>query len=145
MKVFVYGTLQSGFHNHRILQAAQGKFIGRGFITDKQIHFVNKGSFPAVVDGKDVIHGEVWDIPETKVDYYGRSVYPVEILDGLEGYNPNRPKESNMYDRRRTIASVGGIKMWVSYYHWNGIVKPELRIRSGNWAKEVKKYGVHRN
>ena len=138
MKVFVYGTLMQGFGNHRVMERAKGKFVSKTYIRDKDIYFVSLGSFPAVVDGEGIVKGEIYEIPETKVDDWGTSKYPVHILDSLEGYNPNNP--NSMYLRRRIVAvTPTGKKIWVSYYHWNGKVSPELKIKDGDWAKAVRK------
>jgi len=142
VKIFSYGTLQVGFSNHRVMQEAQGKFLGKGYLTDRHIFFTSPGSFPAVSEGKGVVHGEVWEISENKIQTpWGDSIYPIQILDRLEGFNPKRPKESNMYNRQRVVVTMNdGRKVWVSYYHWNGVTLPHLRIKSGNWAKEYKNY-----
>lgn len=142
MKVFVYGTLMKGFGNHRVMEAAKGKFVSRAYIRDKDIYFVSYGSFPAVVDGDGIVFGEIYEISENdKVQHWGSEmVHPIRVLDGLEGYDPKRPVESNMYIRKRIVAvTPKGKKIWCSYYHWNGDVSPQLKIKSGDWGKAVKK------
>jgi len=142
MKVFTYGTLMQGFRNHRVMQEAQGKLIGKAILSNKSIYFTNPGSFPAVIDGKGNVYGEVWEISENKITTpYGESIYPIQILDRLEGYNPKRPKENNMYNRQKAIVTMAnGKKVWISYYHWNGEIVASLRIKSGDFAKEYQHY-----
>lgn len=141
MKIFTFGTLMQGFGNHRVMQDAQGKFLGKGYILNKDIHFSNPGSYPVVVDGKGIVFGEVWEISENKIKMpYGDSLYPVQILDRLEGYNPNRPVEHNLYVRKKIVVYMNGMRYWASYYHWNRPLLKNLHIKSGDWAAEYLKY-----
>jgi len=76
-RVFVYGTLLRGEHNHGTMAAARGRFI-REATTAAGFALFDLGSFPGmrrVVDGRTVI-GEVWD-----VDAAG-----LLVLDRLEGH-----------------------------------------------------------
>lgn len=137
MKVFLYGTLMKGHSNHHLIKRANGKFVSKAIIRDKDLYFVFPNSFPAVVDGKGEVFGEIYDIPDTKLE---EGVYPIQLLDSLEGYNPKRRKEDNMYLRKRTVAiKYSGEKVWCSYYYWNGVLDSKLKIPNGDWGKSVKK------
>lgn len=64
-KMFVYGTLRSGFHNHGLLQTAS--HIGLGSTVDKyQFNVCKRTRIPHVVfgvpDGVKVI-GELYEVP----------------------------------------------------------------------------------
>lgn len=73
-RVFVYGSLMSGLHNHRLLEGA--RFIG----TDRTrplFGLVDLGSFPAMVaEGTTCIVGEVWEVDAATL----------ADLDRLEGH-----------------------------------------------------------
>jgi gamma-glutamylcyclotransferase (GGCT)/AIG2-like uncharacterized protein YtfP len=80
-RVFVYGTLKRGIHNHRLLEKSQ--FIGEAFTVEK-FRMYNVG-FPVLRpadDGKSVF-GEVYDVDDDTL----------ANLDRLEG-------EGHMYDRK---------------------------------------------
>ena len=139
MKVFVYGTLMQGFGNHRVMEEAQGKFITKAFIRDKDIFFVSLGSFPAVIDGKGIVFGEIYEIPDEKIKTWRGDLYPIKVLDSLEGYNSKT--RNGMYLRKRAVAvTPKGEKIWVSYYYWNGEVNAQMKIKHGDWGKAVKKF-----
>jgi gamma-glutamylcyclotransferase (GGCT)/AIG2-like uncharacterized protein YtfP len=91
-RVFVYGTLKSGIHNHRLL--AHAKFIGYA-ITDQAYHMV-AGGFPIVLEGGDyAVKGEVYEVDDATLRY----------LDYLEGYR-DEDNPANMYDRRSIVVQV---------------------------------------
>jgi gamma-glutamylcyclotransferase (GGCT)/AIG2-like uncharacterized protein YtfP len=81
-KVFVYGTLKKGFHNHSVLQGAE--YIGTANSVQK-FNMINLGGFPAVLYNSDdgyQISGEIYKINDKILDR----------LDILEG-------EGTFYDR----------------------------------------------
>lgn len=128
MKVFTYGTLQRGFNNHIVMQQARGKFISKAIIKDKAIYWTYPGSFPVVIDGRGVVRGEIYDVPEDKI----------HLLDSLEGYSSNRPDSMNAYVRKRAKAYLSnGEEIWVSYYYWNRDVNVHYQIPDGNWARAI--------
>ncbi len=74
MKVFVYGTLKRGHHNHRLLE--QATLLG-DFTTPPNYTMYHLGGFPAVVMGGDTaIVGEVYEVDRREF----------QNLDYLEGY-----------------------------------------------------------
>jgi gamma-glutamylaminecyclotransferase len=81
-RVFVYGTLRRGMHNHHFL--CDSKFLGNGYTVDP-FQMTTNGGIPFVhkylVSGvpKTRIEGEVYEVNITDL-LYG--------LDGLEGH-PN--------------------------------------------------------
>ncbi len=90
-RVAVYWTLKKGFHNHRVMEMAQGKFIREDYIQFKHLW---SGGFPRV---KFVKEGE-WDINKwIKVEIYDVEEQNVHFLDRLEGYTEG--SEYNHYNR----------------------------------------------
>ncbi len=93
---FVYGTLQRGFHNHRVLLggAAASRFLGRGRTVAPLPLFTDRYFVPYLVDlpraaarraGAHRVDGELWDV----------SRETLALLDDLEGVSASR------YLRRR--------------------------------------------
>lgn len=73
-RVFVYGSLKSGFHNHALLAAS--RYLGT-FTTPALYTMYNLGEFPAVAkDGGTAIYGEVYEV----------SHETLTLLDRLEGH-----------------------------------------------------------
>ena len=61
-RVFVYGTLLSGFGNHARLLAGRSKMIGEAQ-TYAEYTMVSLGGFPGVIEGGDTsIQGEVYEV-----------------------------------------------------------------------------------
>ena len=73
-RVFVYGTLKRGHHNHRLLESPNIKdtmYLGRCRITGN-FRMIDLGNFPAVQRttgvGPQSIYGEVYQISEETLD-----------------------------------------------------------------------------
>lgn len=90
MKLFVYGTLQKGFWNNRLLQ--KSKFLGRGS-TSPNFTLISLGGFPGLLDhGGTKVTGEVWEVDDETLtacdqleghpNWYRRT--PVTLEDGTE-------------------------------------------------------------
>lgn len=90
-RVFVYGSLLQGLHNHRVLNNAPRVAVT---CTRDRYTMIDLGSFPAVLatspDGATAapVVGEVYE-----VDAHG-----LARLDELEGYRPHGERDS-LYDR----------------------------------------------
>jgi gamma-glutamylcyclotransferase (GGCT)/AIG2-like uncharacterized protein YtfP len=110
MKVFVYGTLKKGYHNHYLLKDA--KYLGKN-LTLPSFTMLNLGAFPGVVFGGNTpIHGEVYEVDEAT---FAR-------LDRLEGY-------PNFYNRTEIITQYGSAWM----YHLNREEYHVGAVLSGDW------------
>jgi gamma-glutamylcyclotransferase (GGCT)/AIG2-like uncharacterized protein YtfP len=97
-KVFVYGTLKSGYGNNRLLRNAT--FLGDGYLRDHKCYYYGPiGSFPFVVPSKGTsVLGEVYQVDRNTLS----------SLDSLEGYREGQEKQY-FYDRQSaTIEYVGG-------------------------------------
>lgn len=76
MKIFVYGSLKKGFHNHHILDKAD--FLGKGETVERYPMFeVEKEEYPYLLDifhyGAENIVGEVYEVDEKllkRIDYF---------------------------------------------------------------------------
>jgi gamma-glutamylaminecyclotransferase len=97
MKVFVYGTLKKGFHNHALLENA--KFLG--WATLEGSHVLLDAGFPVCVPlytGSSKVIGEVYEVTPAEM----------KRLDRLEG-------EGRMYHRvKRKVEEAEGVcNAWV--------------------------------
>lgn len=96
-RVFVYGSLKRGFHNHHFLEEAT--FLG-GATTARSFDLWSLGAFPAVTQpGRFHVTGEV----------YGVDRDTLSELDLLEG-------EGILYKRKATEVSVGErstLRAWI--------------------------------
>lgn len=106
MKVFVYGSLMSGFRNHRLLEGSE--FLGNGEIHEP-CRMISFGSFPAIfrvslVDnaGGPVV-GEVYEVDKNTL----------AVLDRLEGNGIFYQRErADVYDSNNYLTHP---LVWVYY------------------------------
>lgn len=120
--IFVYGTLQRGFHNHRLLATAL--FSGPAQTADKYVLRSRPGGIPFV--GKDEarypIHGELYVVKE----------HELAQLDRLEGCRMDAP-ELSWYHRERIAVLVGSqrVTAWI-YFNPD---RSEPVAPHGNWSQ----------
>lgn|SRR5574343_1090304 len=116
MLVFVYGSLKSGFHNHRLLK--DSKFVGHA-VTKEKYTMYSYGSFPSVTEEPEYnIHGEIYEItPET-----------LKSLDRLEGYNP---ESSHNFYERKTIDVLINNELIPCFIYFGG--KTSVKLNKGVW------------
>lgn len=111
--VFVYGTLRKGQSNHHFLQECE--LLGQ-YNTDPSYSLFNLGPYPAVIEGKKSILGEVYLIDEETLGW----------LDKLEDI----PVEY----RRETIETPFG-RAWI--YLYQKAYKLDDEIITGDWCQRV--------
>lgn len=120
--VFVYGTLMKGKHNHHVMDRAEGKFISKAYIKNKEM-FIVGGIIPGVIEGKGKVYGEIYKVPKKKM----------YVLDTLEGYDARY--DDGTYLRRWVnpylIPSMKRIR--AQYYRFNHSVHPDNRVPSGDY------------
>lgn len=108
-KVLVYGTLRPGNPNNEIVKV-RGKMYGLGWFPGIKLTSMSDQ------ESMDFITCEVVEVDESLLS----------ALDCYEGYNPASP-ESSLYIRR----SLNGY--WI--YEYNGDVKDDQFIKSGDWLE----------
>lgn len=113
-KVFVYGSLMTGFGNNRMLRDSM--CLGEGK-TKPEFSMVSLGEFPAVLDNKGFtsIKGEVYRV----------SKEVLEDLDRLEGV-PS-------FYKRIKISLKGGMEVWMYVLNPENYTKDLPIITSGDW------------
>lgn len=97
--VFVYGTLMSGFGNHRLLK--DSLLIERAATEDEYVLVANVIPYLLEEEGKSYVRGEVYEVDERTL----------ENLDGLEGH-------PNWYNRKiiNVVTEVGDkLKAWAYF------------------------------
>jgi len=116
--VFVYGSLMRGFVNHEPF-LSQAVSLGEG--TTEGILYAVSGSFPGMIHGDGVVHGEIYEVSEDEL----------RDLDQLEGY---RGTDTDLYSRERVSVNLRiGVNIQAWAYFYNRPVKPEALIPSGSW------------
>ncbi len=130
MKVFVYGTLKPGGKYYHLYCA--GKTIKEEKCwTYGNIYSLSLG-YPAMTKGNGKVHGYLLTFPDAKA---------LVNLDKLEGYQENRQRELNDYQREKiTIYDYDNnpIKDVWTYFmdkdkidYFQGVL-----VASGNWKDE---------
>ena len=128
MRLFVYGSLLSSFHNfHAHLLHTTGHFCGIAYISGRLYHV---GAYPGAVLStlaKEKVWGEIYQINSSILSK----------LDHYEAYSPEHPDSE--YLRQQTIAyTTDGSQIPVWIYTYNRPVSEPLRILTGSWATYIK-------
>jgi len=117
MRLFVYGTLQAGFGNNRLLK--DSKFLAKGS-TSPNFTLISLGGFPGLLDhGETRVQGEVWEVDAETLGN----------CDRLEGH-PN-------WYKRCPVTLEGGLEVETYIY-----LKPPPNapvVESGDWKAHVGK------
>tara|TARA_R110000765_G_scaffold104728_2_gene194591 strand:- start:2388 stop:2741 length:354 start_codon:yes stop_codon:yes gene_type:complete len=114
MKIFIYGSLMQGEHNHTFLNDEHSKYL-RKDITSKEFTLYNLGYFPGMVqDGTGSVLGEIYEI----------SSFVRGRLDQLEGHP--------QFYRRTLIELQSGEKI-ETYLLDKAYVRGCPVIKSGDW------------
>ncbi len=119
MKVFVYGTLKRGFYANHFLSEA--RFLGEGIIEGYEMY--DLGSFPAIVEGKGKVKGEVYEVDRktlNTLDFYEGvpTLYKREMVEVLMA-NGQRVKayayifkDKKYLKRYPKVEEKGGVYEW---------------------------------
>jgi gamma-glutamylcyclotransferase (GGCT)/AIG2-like uncharacterized protein YtfP len=112
--LFVYGSLRSEFDNaHARLLREEADFMGRATVRGS---LFRNGIFPGYRNEPDgIVQGELWKLRE-----------PESTLAALDEY------EGDVYSRISATTNLG--EAWI--YLYNGVVKQEERILSGDFVAQ---------
>ena len=97
--IFVYGSLKSGHGNNVLLQ--DSNFVCKAITVDSDYEMISLGAFPALVDGDQYIHGEVYSVTDDILDR----------VDSLEG-------NGSFYQRKKAMVMSTSQPAGKSYYAW---------------------------
>lgn len=117
-KLFVYGTLKSGFSNNRILTQFGGTFKVRDSICGYAMW--DMGTFPALIEcvaKASTVWGEVWDVNQQVLD-------ACDILEGVD----------NGFYKRVVVTTSGKHEVFV-YTREIGKLKFYPRVQGGSWEQ----------
>ncbi len=116
-KVFVYGTLKSGFSNHSRLKGS--KFIKECSTSSDYTMYSVNGWYPAVVEqGNTSIKGELYLVSDEVL---------FNSLDILEGYN--KDNNTGMYLRKKIEIEEEQVYTYIYNYPLKGL----NIIENGKW------------
>lgn len=114
-RVFVYGSLLSGFGNHCLL--ADSPCLGETCTADARYRMYDLGAFPAVTEGgADSIYGEVYEVCDVTL----------VRLDRLEGH-------PNFYCRQQVLLQDGSMA-------WLYMLREQSDcplVERGDWRQHV--------
>lgn len=113
-KLFVYGTLMNGCSNHDIIQGDAIEYISKALVKNMKLYMHNSLSFPAMIPGEGVVHGEIISIKE---DMVSEVLSKTDFLEGfIEHGNPD-----NFYDRVEDSCMLSDGSEELAYiYLYNG-------------------------
>lgn len=113
IRVFVYGTLKPGECNYD--RYCDGKVIAaEEAIAHGQLFHLSRCGYPAMTAGEGTVRGVVLSFEDTNL---------LNTLDFLEDYDPNRPAETNEYNRQSIeVFNLAGNSMG---FVWAYIMRPQ--------------------
>lgn len=120
-KVFVYGSLLSGFYNHSVL--GDSVLLGTAK-SPKGFAMLDLGYFPGVIkdDSSKGVVGEVYEVDDAVLSR----------LDRLEGYLSHNP-EGGLYHRIEIDTKFGPAIIYIYNNHYGR--SRENFVNEGNWRK----------
>lgn len=126
-KVFVYGSLRQDFWNHDKVLKNRIKHIQPGTIKGFSLYHLPAG-YPAIVEGEDVVHGEVCTLSNDK---------HLKSIDLLEGYTGDSSKDLYIRVKKPILLNTGEEELcWVYLYINEQYVKNTGKyIAYGDWKK----------
>lgn len=127
IRVFVYGTLKRGHHNHGLLE--RGQFLGYDTISGA-VSMVSLGGFPGVVQSVDAIKG----LSIVYGEVYAVDAHTLGALDLLEGYAGKVGR--NFYDRRKLRTDELDLNCWVYTLPVRYLERNEA-VPAGCWCPTV--------
>lgn len=120
--VSVYGSLRQGMGNHRVMEFANGKFVGTARIPNLELFAYAGTSFPATAFNDET------ETQGTLVEVYEVSEKGLRgPLDGLEGY-------PNFYNRSLIDIPELNLKSWVYHMELDELQGKYELIESGDWV-----------
>lgn len=132
LKVFVYGSLRTGFFNYDLYLKGKVSKSTLGKTKGKLFHMPHKG-YPALLDGEDYVYGEIMEI-----DDYEKVVIS---MDEMEGYYEIDGKD-NEYNRiavdvlnEETNETEKCYIYKFAVHDENEFYKNSIHIEHGDWKK----------
>ena len=121
--LFTYGTLREGEERAFILSEFSKKIWKDCKIKGRLIDL--SGSFPGLIEGEDLVVGEIHHTPNIK-----ETLEELDDIEGFYGYG----KENSLF--RRVLVRCNDIDCWT--YLWAGKPDAGQIIESGDWCMRKK-------
>lgn len=134
-KIFVYGSLRTGFYNYDKYLKGKVNDAILGKVKGKLYHMPHKG-YPALLEGEDIVIGEVMTIKN-----FEEVMVPMDEMENYYGVNDSR----NEYNRIVMDVELEDGKIescYVYYYAMNDeevFSKNSIYINNGDWASYMLK------
>lgn len=134
-KIFVYGSLRTGFYNYDKYLKGKVKDAKLGKVKGKLYHMPHKG-YPALLEGEDIVIGEIMTIKN-----FEEVMVPMDEMENYYGVNDSR----NEYNRIVMDVELEDGKTescYVYYYAMNDeevFDKNSIYINNGDWASYMLK------
>ena len=129
-KIFVYGSLRTGFYNYDKYLKGKVNDAILGKVKGKLYHMPHKG-YPALLEGEDIVIGEVMTIKN-----FEEVMVPMDEMENYYGVNDSR----NEYNRIVMDVELEDGKTescYVYYYAMNDeevFNNNSIYINNGDWA-----------
>ena len=138
-KLFVYGSLLSGFFNYD--KALEGNVLTciRAKVQGVLFHQVRKG-YPALIEGTDWVYGELLELTN-----FSRILPEIDVLENYYGMDFD-----NEYKRLLTQVFVEKENRWIkqkAFIYWyakKDLGKPNnpvIRLSQGDWRSYMQESG----
>lgn len=134
-KIFVYGSLRTGFYNYDKYLKGKVNDAKLGKVKGKLYHMPHKG-YPALLEGEDIVIGEVMTI-----ENFEEVMIPMDEMENYYGVNDSR----NEYNRIVMDVELEDGKTescYVYYYAMNDeevFNNNSIYINNGDWASYMLK------
>ena len=133
--VFVYGTLQRGESNHRILEQGEAEFVGTG---TAEGYLLDLGAFPgAMKGGEGQFNGELYFLP-----YFDDTIRRLDRLEGNGSFYKREVIEVGMHPHYWTGTEGTQRMSWCYFLVSDKNLRHFGPIRCGCWKNHVA--GVYR-
>lgn len=135
-RIFVYGTLMHGFHNHAAYLAAYPMTRDVGTVMGQLFHLPE--GYPALVQGDGQVKGELMTLHGTEQEFSE----VIASLDDLEGYRGENGSD-NLYVRQIvSVTTAHGAQDAFCYYYADceRAARAGTLISSGDWRAFMQPY-----
>jgi gamma-glutamylcyclotransferase (GGCT)/AIG2-like uncharacterized protein YtfP len=126
--LFTYGTLQTDMRNNKPFMDGQ-RLICKA-LCEGELFNVNRPQYPVLIEGKELIRGELWEIDDVSL----------KRIDRLETYNPETPEQNN-YTREVCDVITKNGKVMAFVYKYKRVVMEGpnyTKIKHGDYKLYLK-------
>lgn len=145
---FVYGTLMTGYQNHRTFLAPYRPRVEPARLQGGKLFHLPQGDldakmgYPGLIVGDGTVFGELMYLPKNDT---AASAALMQALDDLEEYRgPENP--ANLYERRLTEvhSHAGPVLAWVYWFvgaDVEALATRAIAVPDGDWRRFLERTG----